>query len=346
MRDPLYGNTLDEGLIAASIAAGVLFLIWVVRAFARHRYKHARTTVSDLDDFLLDLAGRTKIFLLFFPALFLGARALDKTADVHRMLRMAAALSLIMQLALWTIGFIDVWIRRYRRTRIETDPAAVMTVHVFRIAAVFAIWAVAIVAALHNVGFNVTTLIAGLGIGGIAVALATQNMLADLFASLSIVIDKPFILGDAISVDKDSGTVEHIGLKTTRVRAAGGEELIFSNADLLKSRIRNYRRMSERRSLTKITVAFGTPAETLARIPLLLQSAVEKREELRFDRAHLVGFGDAGYDFELVFFVPGGSYGAYLDMTQGVHLDVIRALAAEQVEMAHAHSSVDAVGKK
>jgi small-conductance mechanosensitive channel len=339
MRDPLYGNSLDEVIVAASIAAGVLFLIWVVRAFARHRYKHARTTTSDLDDFLLDLAGRTKLFLLFFPAVFLGARALDKSPDVHRLLRMVAALSLIMQLALWTIGFIDVWIRRYRRTRIETDPAAVMTVHVFRIAAVFVIWAIAIVAALHNVGFNVTTLIAGLGIGGIAVALATQNMLADLFASLSIVIDKPFILGDAISVDKDNGTVEHIGLKTTRVRAAGGEELIFANADLLKSRIRNYRRMSERRSLTKITVAFTTSAETLARIPLLMRSAVEKQREVRFDRAHLVGFGETGYLFELVFFVPAGSYSAYLDVQQAVQLDVIRALAAEQVEMTHRHAA-------
>jgi small-conductance mechanosensitive channel len=250
-------------------------------------------------------------------------------------MRIAAALALVAQIALWTTGVIDFWLRRYKRSRVETDPAAVMTVNVFRVSAVVAVWVVAAIVAIDNLGFNVTGLIAGLGIGGVAIALATQNILADLFASLSIVVDKPFVLGDAIMVDDHVGIVEHIGLKTTRLRSVNGEQLIFSNGDLLKSRIRNFKRMTERRALIRLGVTYQTPAETLARIPLLLRAAVEKHEGTRFDRAHFVGFGESAYEIELAYFVTGSDYAAYLDVRQAVNLDVIAAFAAEKIEFAY-----------
>jgi small-conductance mechanosensitive channel len=189
--------------------------------------------------------------------------------------------------------------------------------------------------ALANLNVEVTPLIASLGIGGLAVALAVQNILGDLFASLSIVIDKPFVLGDSISVDDHAGTVEHIGLKTTRVRAVGGEQLVFSNADLLRSRIRNFKRMTERRSLTKLIVGHGTPPDTLARIPTLLQAAVEKQKDARFDHAHLTTIAESGFGFELVYFVPSGSETPFLDLQQAVYLDILRAFAGENIELAH-----------
>ena len=258
-------------IIAGAISAGLLFLIWLVRAIAKRRLRDAHRTTTDVDDFLLDVTHRTKLVLLLLPALFLGARVLELPDDFRRSLRIAATLSFIAQAALWVTGVIDFWLNRYRRTRAETDPSAAMTVNLFRGAGIVTVWLIATIVALANLNVEVTPLIASLGIGGVAVALALQNILGDLFASLSIVIDKPFVLGDSISVDDHAGTVEHIGLKTTRVRAVSGEQLVFSNGDLLKSRIRNFKRMTERRSLTKLTVAHATPPETLARIPTLMR---------------------------------------------------------------------------
>ncbi|HYH09302.1 MAG TPA: mechanosensitive ion channel family protein [Thermoanaerobaculia bacterium] len=329
-----YGNSPRQLIVAASIAAGVLLLFILLRSFAAIKLKNAHQTTSDVDDFLLDLARRTKVFLLFFPAVFLGIRALEVPLDLRRLIRLAALLAFMAQLVVWSTGVIDFWIRRHRRSRIETDPAAVMTMNVFRVAAIAMLWMIAIVVTMHNLGINVTTLIAGLGIGGVAVALATQNILGDLFASLSIVVDKPFVLGDAITVDEHSGTVEHIGMKTTRLRGVGGEQLIFSNGDLLKSRIRNFQRMSERRALAKISVDHHTAPESLARVPLLMQAAVEKQHLARFGRAHFIGFGDAGLDLELVYHVTGADYHTFLDIQQAVNLDVLRGLEAEGIELA------------
>jgi small-conductance mechanosensitive channel len=326
---------VPELIVAASIAGGVLLLVGIVRAFAARRLRNARLTTSDVDDFLLDVVQRTKMALLVLPAIFLGARALELPAELWRIVRIAATLSFIAQAALWITGVIDFWLRRHRRTRVDTDPAAVMTVNLFRGAGITAVWIVAITVALANLDVEVTPLIASLGIGGVAVALALQNILGDLFASLSIVIDKPFVLGDLISVDDHAGTVEHIGLKTTRLRSVGGEQLIFSNGDLLKSRIRNFKRMTERRSLTKLTVSHATPPDTIARIPDLLRGAVGKQQDTRFQHAHLMSITEAGYAFELTYFVAGGAYEPFLDVQQAVFLDILRAFRAEQIALAH-----------
>lgn len=323
-------------LTAASIAAGLLGLIWLVRTLAKRRLRDVRATATDVDDFLLDVTHRTKLGLLLLPAIFLGARALELPPDLRRLLRIGASLSFIAQAALWATGAIDFWLRRYRRTRFDGDPAAAMTVNLFRGAGIVAVWIVAGTVALANLNVEVTPLIASLGIGGVAVALALQNILGDLFASLSIVIDKPFVLGDTIAVDDDSGTVEHIGLKTTRVRSVGGEQLVFSNGDLLKSRIRNFKRMTERRSFTKINVAPETAPDTLARIPALLRAAVEKQQETRFERAHLTALTETGLGFELVYYVPGADYATFLDVQQAVYLDILRTFAAEKIELAQA----------
>ena len=326
---------MPEVLLAASIAAGVLFLIALVQAIATRRLRDAHRTATGVDDFLLDVSRRTKLVLLLLPAIFLGARALDMPADFRRVLNIAATLSFIAQAALWATGVIDFWLARYRRTRIETDPSAAMTVNLFRGAAMVTVWLIALTVALANLDVEVTPLIASLGIGGVAVALALQNILGDLFASLSIVIDKPFVLGDPIAVDDHSGTVEHIGLKTTRVRSVNGEQLVFSNGDLLKSRIRNFKRMSERRLLAKLTVAHGAAPDALARIPTILEAAVAKQQDARFDHAHLTTVTDAGIGFELVYFVPIDGGTPFLDLQQAVYLDVLRAFAAEQIELAH-----------
>jgi small-conductance mechanosensitive channel len=329
-----FGNSPQALLTAAGIAAGFLLFFWALIALTRRKLRHAATTETGVDDFFLLVSRRTKLLLLILPALLLGARALELPKELARLLRLGAILSFVIQTALWASGVIDFWIHRYRKSRMETDPGAVMTVNVFRIGAIVAVWLVAALVAIGNLGFDVSALIAGLGIGGVAVALAVQNILGDLFASLSIVIDKPFVIGDAISVDEHAGTVEHIGLKTTRIRAAGGEQLIFSNGDLLKSRIRNFKRMTERRALMTIGLSHETSAEKLERVPLILRAIVEKQPRTRFDRAHLVNITAAAFEIELVFFVLSAEYGPFADTKQAVILDLVRAFSAEKIDLA------------
>jgi small-conductance mechanosensitive channel len=189
--------------------------------------------------------------------------------------------------------------------------------------------------ALDNLGIDVTALITGLGIGGIAVALAAQNILGDLFASLSIVFDKPFVLGDFIIVGSDMGTVEKIGLKTTRLKSLSGDQLIFSNNDLLKSRIVNCRRMRERRVAFSVGVACGPPREKLEQIPSMLREIVQSQKEVRFDRAHLKELGGYSLNFEVVYFVLTPDYTVYMDIQQSINLAIYEQLAEMSVELAY-----------
>jgi small-conductance mechanosensitive channel len=334
--DLLFGNSLQSLLVAAGISLGAFVMVWLVRTVVRRKLQQAHLTETGVDDFFYEIAARTKLYLLFLPIVYLGARALTLPVQVAHPLRLVVPLALIAQAALWLAGVADFWLRRYGRSRIEADPSAVMTLNAFRIALVCAVWVVAIIAAIDNLGFNVGAVLTGLGIGGIAVALALQNILADLFASLSIVIDKPFVLGDQIAVDQFTGTVEHIGLKTTRVRAVSGEELIFSNGDLLKSRIRNFRRMSQRRAVLRVLVRGTTPPEKLERIPLLLQTIVEKQAQTRFDRAHFVAPGASTHEFELVYAVLSREQRVLLDAQQAVLYELLRTFASEGIELADA----------
>ena len=186
------------------------------------------------------------------------------------------------------------------------------------------LWILLFLVALDNFGADVTTLIAGLGVGGIAIALAVQNILGDLFASFSIVLDKPFIIGDFIIVGDHLGTVEYIGLKTTRLRSLSGEQLIFSNTDLLGSRIRNYKRMYERRVVFSVAVVYQTPEEKLAAIPEMIREIVEAQAQIRFDRAHFKDFGAYALNFEVVYWILSPDYNLYMDIQQTINLAIFR----------------------
>jgi small-conductance mechanosensitive channel len=181
---------------------------------------------------------------------------------------------------------------------------------------------------------QITPLLASLGIGGLAVALALQNVLSDLFASLSIVLDKPFVIDDFIAVDDLQGTVEHVGLKTTRLRSLSGEQLVFSNSDLLSSRVRNYKRMLERRATFTIGVIYGTPVEALREIPKLIRAAVESQPNTRMDRTHFQKFGDSSLDFETVYFMLVPDYAVFMDVQQEINLYLYEAFQERGLEFA------------
>ena len=321
--------------VAAAISGGVLLIASLVVGFARRKLHRAAETEGDVDDFLLDVVRRTSIALLLVPAVYAGARALALPAEMSSLLRTGSRVSLIAQAALWSAAVVDFFLRRYRRRRVESDPAAITTIRAFRLAALSAVWCVAALVALDNLGIDITALVTGLGIGGVAIALATQNILGDLFASLSIVLDKPFVVGDFIRSGEHLGVVEQIGLKTTRVRSLSGEQLVFSNNDLLQSRIRNYRRMDERRVLFRLGVTYQTPAALLARIAPMVREIIEAAGDVRMDRAHFAAFGDSSCDFEFVYYVLSADYNVYMDVQQAINLSTVEAFEREGIELAY-----------
>jgi small-conductance mechanosensitive channel len=226
---------------------------------------------------------------------------------------------LLLQVARWADAGLHAWLRRYRAKRSAEDVASATSTAAIGFLARTFLWLVILLMILDNFGVNITTLVASLGIGGIAVALALQNILGDLFSSLSIVLDKPFVVGDFVSVGDISGTVEYVGLKTTRIRGLGGEQVVFSNSDLLQSRIHNFKRMETRRIVFSIGVVYEISREQLHAIPGILRAAVEAQANVRFDRAHFKAYGASSLDFEIVYTVLSPDYGVYMDIQQAIN---------------------------
>jgi small-conductance mechanosensitive channel len=196
------------------------------------------------------------------------------------------------------------------------------------------VWTIGFLFLIDNLGFDITTLVAGLGIGGIAIALAAQTVLGDLFSYLVIFFDKPFEIGDFIIVEDKMGTVEYIGIKTTRIRTLSGEQLVCSNTDLTDSRVHNYKRMEERRIAFSFGVVYNTPAAKLKIIPPLVKKIIEDLENTRFDRAHFKSFGDFSLDFEVVYYVLSADYNIYMDKQQSINLRIFELFEKEQIEFA------------
>ena len=331
-----YHNSLQAWLVAGIVFAVVATVLMLVRTLlARRLEKIAQRTATTADDAIVDLLRRTRYFFILTAAVAAGKLFLDLPERAHDVGRVLGTIALILQIAIWGNGLITFWFRNYAERKAESDLSSRTTIAAFSFVARAILWIMLALVALNRLGFDVTALITGLGVGGIAIALAVQNVLGDLFAALAIVLDKPFVVGDAISVDTFNGTVEHVGLKTTRLRSVSGEQIIFSNADLLKSRIKNFKRMQERRVLFMIGVTYDTPPDVVARIPSMLREAVEAQQQVRFDRSHFVSYGDSALNFETVYFVLTADYARYADINQAVNLAIYQRFAAEQVQFAY-----------
>jgi small-conductance mechanosensitive channel len=228
----------------------------------------------------------------------------------------------LLQVGLWASRALRFYLATKELER-GADQVFAGSLDVINFVARMLIWSLLILVALDNLGVNITALLAGLGVGGVAVALALQNILGDLFASLSIALDKPFVVGDRLEIDAFGGKVEHIGIKTTRLRSDTGEQIILSNADVLKSRVRNFGRSQEQRTLTAIRVTFDTPVDTLREIPRVLETIVRGQPTARFDRCHLKTLGDSGLLFELSYFVQQPNVNSLLDLQQAVNYCII-----------------------
>lgn len=332
----LYGNTLRAWLIAAIVALLTYAALRIFRSLVLRNFSVlARRTRTELDDVAVEVLRGTRMFFILFVSLYAGSRVLELGSGAERGLRIIIVLVLVTQAALWGDALIRGVLARRITTAIEADAASVTTLNALGFVSRIILWSGLLLLGLANLGINIGPALAGLGVGGIAVALALQNVLGDLFASLAIVLDKPFVVGDFIIVDDLMGTVERVGLKTTRLRSLSGEQLVFANADLLGSRIRNYKRMIERRVLFRIGVTYQTPHDQLAAIPAMIREIIEAQPSTRFDRCHFQGYGDSSLDIEAVYYVLDPNYSRYMDTQQQINLAIHRRFHEDGIEFAY-----------
>ena len=325
-----------DWLLLAAVWLGTTLVLYAAnRLLVRRAARFFLRTRTVLDDYAADLLAATRWYFLAAVGLYVATRAVEPGPRVTEGVASLAFLLLLVQAVLWFNRLVARYVRAYNAARLEESPGAVTTMQAVGFVSRLFVYTLALLLALDNLGVNITALVASLGIGGIAVALALQNVLSDLFASLSIVLDKPFVVGDFLVVGEFIGTVEKVGLKTTRLRSLSGEQLVFSNTDLLGSRIRNYQRMQERRVLFGFGVTYQTPPDTVEALPALVRAIVERQAGVRFDRAHFKAFGASSLDFEVVYYVLSADYAAYMDVQQQINLALFREVQAAGADFAY-----------
>jgi small-conductance mechanosensitive channel len=329
-------NPARDWLLAAGAAALVTLTLLLVRSVTmRHLDRVAARTDAQIDDMLVSGVRATRSALLLVLGLYVGSTFLRLPPRAELFVNRAAVAAVLLQCAIWADRAVRRWMRNFRSNH-QHDPARTTSTVALGFVIRIALWVVLVLMILDNMGFNITTLVASLGIGGVAVALAVQNILGDLFASLSIVIDKPFVIGDFINVEGQAmGTVEYVGLKTTRVRALDGEQIVFSNAKLLGSRIHNQQRLRTRRVAFVLALAQETPDDTLRALPGAIAAIIGAQQpRVSFDRAHLFRFGPSSLDFEVVYLFNDADYNAHMDMQQEIFLQLCAMLRARGVRLA------------
>ncbi len=323
--------------LATAITLTVLAALALAKAFiARQLRRFARDGQLEFLSYPEQLLAATRAPFLIGVSLLAGLSFVELPAVWNKGLQYAWTLVLVTQAAMWGSRLVEVTMQRAVARQRERDPSAATHLMLGGMVIRVVVWSVAALVALDNLGFNISTLMASLGIGGIAVALAVQNILGDIFSSVSIALDKPFVIGDFIIVDDYLGTVEYIGMKTTRLRSLGGEQIVISNAELLKNRIRNYKRMQERRVVLEFGIAYDTPMQSVELVPTLVREAVDASPHgTRFDRAHFKGFKEGALLYEVVYYVLDPDYNKHMDVQQAVLLAVLRELRQRDIPLAH-----------
>lgn len=330
-------NSVRQWLTALAVALAAFLALLLIRFLLVGRLSEiAKRTTTEVDDILVELVARTKPYFLAAAALVFGSHFLQLPTTLDLYFDAAFALVLLVQCGLWGSAAVDLWVQRQAGMKAaRSDVTSVTTIRALGIGAKLVLWVIVFITALDKFGVNVTTLVTGLGIGGVAIALAVQNVLGDLFAALSIVFDKPFDVGDSIAVDQLQGTVERIGLKTTRLRSISGEQIIISNSELLKSRIRNYKRQLDRRVVFTTDIVSGTAPEAVARIPGMIRELVSTQQPVRFERSHFTQYTDSALRIETVYYVLDADYTRYLDIQQTINLELLRRFRAEKIDLAY-----------
>ena len=328
---PLWSLCVALAATATTYAA----ILAVLHLATRRARVWATQSHSGMALTVVDVLEGTSRTLMLVVALLVGAGLLELPGRWESRLAQWWFVAVALQMGLWGMRGIAIGVRRYVERHSSggmTQVSASATLMSWGLRTL--LWSVVLLAILSNVGVNITAFIASLGVGGIAVALAVQSILADLFASLAIAVDKPFEVGDFVEVGGVSGTVQMIGLKSTRIRSLQGEQVVMSNTDLLKQTIRNYRLLQERRIVFAFGIAFDATAEQAEAVPGIVRKVIEWHKELRFDRAHFKAFGANALEYEVVYTVLDPGYNVYMDMQQSINLALMREFKALGVAFA------------
>ncbi|AMN48202.1 hypothetical protein ACG33_14065 [Steroidobacter denitrificans] len=317
------------------IATMALLTLLLIRRLVRNRHAVlAATAEIEFAERFFQIASRTSSAFLAIVSVYAGLLALKLPENAYQAIHTAFTIAVFWQTGLWASTAVLAAVQRRRRGALKSDQAAASSLGIIGFVARLTIWSLVLLLTLDNLGIQIKSLLAGLGIGGIAVALAAQNILGDLFASLSITLDRPFVVGDALQVDEFSGTVEYIGVKSTRLRSVSGEQIIIPNANLLSSRIRNNARLRERRVIYTLSVDQLTSHEQLRRLPGILRELIESHRDVRFDRAHFARIGSSSFDIEAVYIVTTPNYGRHMDILQDIHLRLLDIMGREGISLA------------
>ncbi|MGB8191070.1 MAG: mechanosensitive ion channel family protein [Chitinophagaceae bacterium] len=330
----ILNNTVRDWIISLSIILGVIIVLRLFQSLIINKVRSLTAkTKTTIDDFIISTMQSSVMPLLYVLAFYFGLQYLMFSAKAESVIHIALMFAItffILKIISSFIAYVfrQALLKQGRTAQREKQSRGILLI------VQIVIWLIGLLFLIDNLGYDITTVVAGLGIGGIAIALAAQTILGDLFSYFVIFFDKPFEIGDFIIVDDKMGTVEYVGIKTTRIRTLGGEQLVCSNTDLTNSRVHNYKRMQERRVVFSFGVVYSTEAGKLALIPQQVKKIIEGLPDTRFDRAHFKDFGDFSLNFEVVYYVLSADYNVYMDRQQTVNLKIFELLGKEQVEFA------------
>ncbi|GBD97882.1 MAG TPA: mechanosensitive ion channel family protein [Nitrospirae bacterium] len=335
----LQNSVLDYLIFLATFLIGI-FIIKIFKGISLHRLKAwSKKTATTIDDFLIKIVEKNLIPLLYFGVLYFAFKSLILAPSLSKVMDVSVAIILTFFGVRFIAALVDYSLEIYWAKK-EIDVNRQRSLKGILRVIKFLVWAIGVTFLLDNLGFKISTVIAGLGIGGIAVALAAQTVLGDLFSYFTIFFDRPFEIGDFIIVGDFLGTIEHIGIKTTRVRSLSGEQLVFSNTDLTNSRIKNYKRMDKRRVVFRLGVTYQTTLEQLKEIPGIIKDTINNVSDTVFDRAHFFSYGDFSLIFEVVYYVRSRDYNIYMDIQQEINFIIKEEFGKRGIEFAYPTQTV------
>jgi|TARA_Y100000782_G_scaffold107614_1_gene130109 small-conductance mechanosensitive channel len=335
------GLWINIAIIAGITIASYLILQTILRIITNRLRKMAKGSRSGFVGLAAEMLSRTSHILLIALSLLIALKVVELPERWETAMSHGWFIALAFQLALWMDTAVRLWMESLTHDGKARNP---VTTTIIGIMIRIVIWTMMLLSILANLGVDITAMVASLGVGGIAIALAVQTLLSDIFASLSIGVDKPFEIGDFVVFGAVAGNIEHIGLKTTRIRALSGEQIVCSNADLLKQTLHNYKRMNTRRIVFKFGITYNTPSDKVREVSALVRRIVEGVENANFDRAHFLAFDDSQLTFEVVYIMQVSDYNAYMDAQQEINLQLLDGIREMGLQFAFPTRSVEFIG--
>ena len=330
-----FNNTVEKYLISLGIFIAAILIITIFKKVILSRLKKwSKKTETGFDNFLIRELEKSLMPIIYFWSLLFSIKILNITEKISNVINLISILVTAIIFIKITVSVFKYLFSVYL-TKKEYAPERRKQLNGIVFIASFLIWTIGTLFLLDNLGFKISTVVAGLGVGGIAIALAAQAVLGDLFSYFVIFFDRPFEIGDYIVVGDKNGNVEYIGIKTTKVRALSGEIMVFRNTDLTDSRIHNFKKMQRRRILFKIGVVYQTKASVLKEIPNIVKKIIDDQDSATFDRGHFSSYGDSSLNFDFVYYVESSEYIRYMDIQQSINLTIYEEFEKRGIDFAY-----------